>query len=306
MKKLSKLFLMGMAAVSLFTVTSCESDDSGNNNSNLDPRLILDGTGDFIASDVTRLNGDSLKFNISAFENSETGKNLRTLTVTRVFDNTPTVVLDSAFNESSFGPFTIATVAQNEAGEEKWLFEVVDKDDRSKTVELTVTTVAPFTELPGVLENIDGPSGCTGAFDLSKNEGLTAADDDAGKDMENLSQGTSFTGSFKSLTDTRFKAVTGTDIEGAGLIFPNTFDDKDDFYANAGPDDVEAYYNNDDEPIVDQVDDPQVGNVYAFRLVRGGTVTFGMVKISEVNPNEKCSPSQTSANTGVMRFNYKK
>jgi hypothetical protein len=277
-----KLRLFAFSAmVALFGFTSCEDDSNDQND--LSPVVILDGTGDNIANDKEVTVGSTLNFLVSGSENEVSGKNLKNITITRVYDNDVETVLDSNISGSSFGPFTIEDSAQDSTGVEKWSFVITDKDGVSGTRVVEITTaeeVVPFTEEEGQFYHIAGS--LKGSFDLVAGVELTAdTANDAMRDMKNTDDaGAAFTGSWESTNGTQFKEAP----------FGYSFD-------NANGNNTALAYNA-IIPGSTSVSNPAAGDVYLVKL-RGGN-TYAAVRIDSVDPDFN------TGNKGKITFTFKR
>jgi hypothetical protein len=131
------LFLSMMIAGMAF-ISSCSTSDT------VDPVDVkptinfIGGTG-FISANATVPAGSAIKMGINAFANSTSIAKLVNLTITRVFNNTPVIVLDSTINVSSYS-YTFTSEARSEVGPETWYFKVTDKDNQTNQVSLIITT----------------------------------------------------------------------------------------------------------------------------------------------------------------------
>lgn len=277
-----KLRLFAFSAmVALFGFTSCEDDSTEQND--LSPVVILDGTGDNIASDKEVIVGSTLNFQVAGSENEVSGKNLKNITITRVYDNDVETVLDSNISGSSFGPYAIEATAQDSTGVEKWSFVITDKDDVEGTRVVEITTaeeVVPFTEEEGQFYHIAGA--LKGSFDLVAGVELSAdTANDAMRDMKNTDEVSEpFTGSWESTNGTEFKAA------------PFGYN-----YDNANGNNTAIAYNA-IIPGSASISNPAAGDVYIARL-RGGN-TYAAIKIVSVDPNFG------SGNKGKISFTFKR
>lgn len=277
------------AIVALFGLSSCEDDNSGGGS--LEPVVILDGTGEFISGDATVDAGSDISFRLTAAENEVSGSNLRRLTINRVFNNTPQLVLDTMISGSSFGPLTINTTARTEAGDENFIFEVTDKDDEIGRVSLVITTTVttPFVEETGVIYHIKGQ--LQGAYDLQLGMLRSATENDDIKDMINVDcnpdgSTRTFSGSWEAGNGTMFKMASAN------------FD-----YDNANAQNTQFDYTVTQLAVAPTagINNPQAGDVYLFNL-RGNNV-YGAIRITSVEPDFSTG---TGANRGRMNFTFKR
>lgn len=288
-----KLRLFAFSAmVALFGFTSCEDDSNDQND--LSPIVTLDGTGDNIANDKEVIVGSTLNFQVSGSKNEVSGKNLKNITITRVYDNDVVTVLDSSISGSNFDPFSIAADAQDSTGVEKWSFVITDKDDVAGTRVVEITTaeeVVPFTEENGQFYHILGQ--LKGAFDLQAGVERSASENASLKDMMNNDKNAD--GSTKTFTGSW---VAGTDNGSTYKRASAGFD-----YDNANSNNTAFDFNVTQlaTPATSGVTAPTAGDVYLVNL-RGQGV-YGAIKIVSVDPNFSTG---TGANKGKITFTFKR
>lgn len=93
----------------------------------------------YVSGDATLTVGEKFKVNITAFPNTTSNSKLARLIVTRVFQNSPSTVLDTTFSLTSLNAeFTSAALGV--AGQEKWFYKIIDKNNQSAEISLTITT----------------------------------------------------------------------------------------------------------------------------------------------------------------------
>ncbi|MEZ5196228.1 MAG: hypothetical protein R2764_07475 [Bacteroidales bacterium] len=139
MRKLS--FLLALLIFAGMVFTSCSKDEE----EQTPPTLEFLG-GEFapgqerVDGDVTLTVGEDFVFGITAKTNSD--KNLNRVRIVRTYENIsqPITVLDSTINSESF-TIDIMTFAYPTQGMEDFECTVTDKNDLSKTISFTVTTV---------------------------------------------------------------------------------------------------------------------------------------------------------------------
>jgi len=130
------LFLSIMIAGMAF-VSSC-SDDTVDP-VDVKPTINFIGGAGYISAAATVPAGSAIKMGINAFANSTSSAKLVKLTITRVFNNTPVIFLDSTINVSSYS-LTFTSEARSEAGPESWYFKITDKDNQTNEISLIITT----------------------------------------------------------------------------------------------------------------------------------------------------------------------
>jgi hypothetical protein len=123
----------------LAMLNSCSKSDT---TEPLDQTPVINfvgGTG-FVSSDVTLTVNQSFKVGITAFSNSNSGAKLTKFAITRVINNVPSTQ-DSTINTSTLN-LTVMANANSQVGTEKWFFKVTDKNNESKEISFTITTVS--------------------------------------------------------------------------------------------------------------------------------------------------------------------
>ncbi len=161
MKKVVSLTLCLLGAGMLF-FSSCSSDSSNPTPQN--PTINFLGGNGYVSTDVTVAAGSALKFGITSASNTSSGAKLTNFKITRVFNNTPMVVLDSTINVTYYN-VDISTAASQSAGQEKFIFRITDKDGKYAEISVTVTTtpsagpINSWTQrILGAQSNITGSS----------------------------------------------------------------------------------------------------------------------------------------------------
>lgn len=146
MKKIT--FLMGlliMAGAMIFT--SCTKDEDDPIPTDLTPTITFMGGAGYISADAELITASSFVVGITATENATSSKNIATFTVTRIFDNVPTIV----YEEDNIGEpnytWQDTLVAHALPGAERWTFTVEDKDGLTSEVSFIITTIPNVTIL---------------------------------------------------------------------------------------------------------------------------------------------------------------
>lgn len=144
MRKIAVL-LMALISISILT-TSCNKDDDEFGS----PTLNFNGGVDYVYGDATIVEGTPFKVGVSAFSNTESGKKLTTLRLTRTMDNitfldTTLTINDEAYNVD----FTF--IAQTQGTGEVIKFVVTDKADQTVEKSLTITYEAPSAAVAKVV-----------------------------------------------------------------------------------------------------------------------------------------------------------
>jgi hypothetical protein len=139
MKKFVFFFALLISA-GLSIMTSC-SDNNDTTPADITPAMnFIGGTG-YISANATLTAGAEFKVGINSFANTTSNAKLVKFTITRVVNNNPFVVLDSTINVSNFS-IEILTNAQPTATSETWYYKITDKDNQTKQLSLTITTVS--------------------------------------------------------------------------------------------------------------------------------------------------------------------
>jgi len=284
MNKLKSLFLLGAVAVSSVTFVSCKKDsvDDGTESSKK-PTLVLNGAGNYVAGNKTMEVGSNFQVAVSGSSNTNTDAKLTNLKITRITNNTPTVVVDSNFSEKTFNEVVYNFTAMATAGTEKFVITLTDKDNNSDEESFTITTYTPFSMefTNGTLFHINGPN--PGAFDLVGDRSRLVGDDDSDKDLENSDNSGTWTGSWASLNQTTFVKA------------PNSA-----AYDNANQTSVMGAFNAINNGST-TVSNPAVGDVYYVHLrntgVAGVSGDYAVIKITE---------KTGTGNGGSLKFSYKK
>ena len=139
MKNRIFLFLSILIAGMTFFTSCSESDPV--EPQDVKPTInFIGGTG-YISANATVPAGSIIKMGVNAFANATSGAKLVKLTITRVFNNFPTIALDSVINVSSY-TLSFNTEARSEIGPETWFFKITDKDNQTNEISLTITTEA--------------------------------------------------------------------------------------------------------------------------------------------------------------------
>jgi hypothetical protein len=137
MKKVA--FLMSgllMAGTIFFSGCSTDSTTPGD----IHPSMNFVGGGSYISADAQLTVGTIFTVGLNAFSSTESNSKLAKLTVTRIFQNKPFVLLDSNLNVAQFS-IDISIGANPNAGTENFTFLITDKDGQSKELSFVITTV---------------------------------------------------------------------------------------------------------------------------------------------------------------------
>ncbi|HPT03091.1 MAG TPA: hypothetical protein PLJ84_10880 [Bacteroidales bacterium] len=136
MKKTFFIFTSLLLSGVLF-LSSCTKDSSDPEPQY--PTIQFVGGAGYTSTNVTVTAGSPLKFGINAFSNTSTNTKLVKFTITRVFNNVPSVVLDSTINTNTYS-VTLNTSASTATGSENIIFKITDKDNNSASVNVVITT----------------------------------------------------------------------------------------------------------------------------------------------------------------------
>lgn len=137
MKKLSYLFIAVILA-GLTILSGCNKDNDDDDNVNLDPVLEFIGGVDFISQDVTKMANAILRFGIRCESNTTSGKKLTNFKLTVVYNNVPTVLHDSTFNEFSYN-MDYEINPPHPVGEHNFIFRVTDTEGKYQERSIIVT-----------------------------------------------------------------------------------------------------------------------------------------------------------------------
>lgn len=157
MKKLTNYLLASAALVSM-VFTSCSDDDTPK-----PPSLSFRGGSEYVSSDATVTVGENFIVGVTSLPNSESGKKLSNFTIVRTFNNVPFTVLDSALGNVESLDMDIIFSANLDAGSERFVFTVTDKDGEMVENAIVITTelgIVPITEKDNIELNAqaDGPN----------------------------------------------------------------------------------------------------------------------------------------------------
>ena len=185
----------------------------------------------------------------------------------------------SASEGACNGDYTLTVYAEsNGATSTKDLaFTVTDGDD-CEAAALTEAAEA------GILYNINGPTGETGAFDLVAEKGLASSDDEAAKDLLDIS------------AVGEGQKATFSSANGATFVVAADFD----YDAATDKSAEEAYMAG---TAAASVDGLEVGSIVIVKLAEDREVSFAVLKITDIDPEAGAS---TGGNTGTITFTYKK
>lgn len=237
MTKFSKLLMLSfMAATVVFT--GCNKDEEDPSVVNY-PTVNFMTTVGYVAADITLEPGYEFLTGINASMNATSTEKLVKLTITRVFNNTPVTVLDSTINTEVLAYDNFFTT-QATAGVEKWIFAVTDKAGVKKEIYYNITTTIPVVhgEIYTYTAILMGGQGNTtiGSFWNSKDNQVMKQDiaelaanqskadfvyfygtdnlatiASTKDDQANIAWNNTFSTSWTTRNDTKFKVVTGID-----------------------------------------------------------------------------------------------
>ncbi|NOX47699.1 MAG: hypothetical protein GXO89_12060, partial [Chlorobi bacterium] len=137
MKKLT--YLLGLFLVAGMLFSSCKKDET-EEPKDLTPTISFKGEAGYTSADVTINEGESILVGVIALENSTSGKNLTNFKMVLTTNNTPQVLVDSSFNESSFT--ADYSISFDNAGETRLSAKITDKDGQSKEIAFNITIKA--------------------------------------------------------------------------------------------------------------------------------------------------------------------
>jgi hypothetical protein len=135
MKRLTNYFFIAAAAMTM-VFTSCESDETA-----MPPTIVLDGSGDYVATDSEINTNAVFKINLTATPNAESGAKLTGITGTRTFNNVPDEFLNEELSKETSFSIEITIQGQATAGTERIVFEVTDQDGEVAEKVLNITYV---------------------------------------------------------------------------------------------------------------------------------------------------------------------
>ncbi|MFH1161488.1 MAG: hypothetical protein V1733_11150 [bacterium] len=136
-----------LAVTGIIFFSSCAKSDDNQGPTDKNPILNFTAGAGYVSGNITLNTGEQFKVGINAFANANTVAKLISLTITRVFNNKPDIVLDSTMNTSSF-TFDFFGIANGEVGQENWIFVIKDKDSLTTEKSFLITTqstVGPIT-----------------------------------------------------------------------------------------------------------------------------------------------------------------
>ncbi|MBW8049355.1 MAG: hypothetical protein FVQ77_03235 [Cytophagales bacterium] len=272
MKKLLYLFsLLAIASVVVFF--GCKKDEEA-----VPPTIGLITPG--LTSNTTIDIGESIMIVAIATKGD---KNLSSYTVTRsgtALSGYPKSISGGSYTD------TLTDTPPSGAGDYDYTCTVTDKNDKtaSTTITVVVASFGTITEKTGALYHIQGPSGCTGAYDLVAGAVVAGSGSEVDKDMKNTDGiGATFTGNWGTGTgnSTMYIKSTGT-------------------YASTSETSAIAEYS---AGTPTSTITPSANDVYIAKL-RGGT-TYALIEITSISPTDvTCNIAAT--NKGKMSFKYKK
>jgi hypothetical protein len=142
MKKVT-FFMFSLLIAGMTFISSCSSDDNSNP-SDLSPTLTFIGGTGYTSSDVTLTAGTPFKVGLNGASNTLSNSPIQQLIVTRIYNNKPFTVLDTAISVNNFS-VDIIMQANYQVGAEAFYFKVVDKDNQSAEISFTINTTAAVT-----------------------------------------------------------------------------------------------------------------------------------------------------------------
>lgn len=128
-----------VTAVLLATITilsSCKKDDENPPDVQLFTFDLITGTG-FISGDVTLNTGEQFKVGFNT--RAATGFTLTHLLISRVFNNKPEDVFDTALNLTSL-EYIFHWISRDEQGLENWVFTITQSDGSTLVKSFNITT----------------------------------------------------------------------------------------------------------------------------------------------------------------------
>lgn len=143
MKKIAVL-LMALVSLSILT-TSCDKDDDELGS----PTLNFVGDAGYVDGDATIVEGTTFNVGVSAFSNTESGKKLTTLRITRTMDNITFLDTTYTINEDSYNAVYTFN-AQTQGTGEVINFVLTDKADQTAQKSITITYEAPSSSVAKV------------------------------------------------------------------------------------------------------------------------------------------------------------
>ncbi|MBN2173170.1 MAG: hypothetical protein JW731_03495 [Bacteroidales bacterium] len=183
MRKLS--YLTGLILLTGLVFTSCNKDEN-EEPQNVNPTMNFKGgthtpTGmEYVDGDITLSTNETFVVGITASSNS--GKNLTNLNITRKFENGAPFYADTTFNATNFN-YDFFFLANNEVGNEDWIFTMEDKDGNKTQLSFTITTeaipagIVEYTDIE--LGSIDSPTESSFASITGETFLITEAANDA-------------------------------------------------------------------------------------------------------------------------------
>ncbi len=137
MKNFRKLLMLAFVATTV-VFTSCSKDDSTDPTVNYPIVNFMTNTG-YVKADITLTPGEEFTTGINASMNATSKEKLVKMTITRVFNNTPTIVLDSTISVEVLSYYNTYTT-KTTTGVEKWIFAVTDKAGVKSEISYNITT----------------------------------------------------------------------------------------------------------------------------------------------------------------------
>ncbi len=235
MKRFHFLMVAVLLATSAF-FTSC-SDDKDDPIVDKTPVLTFIGGNGYVSADASLVVGTSFNVGINATANSTTSEKIRKVVITRIFNNTPTVISNRSMKESVYSLDTTMEANQN-TGIEKFIFKITDDEGLTKELTLNITTTAAAGDIKSYTAVLMGGQGNVnaGSFYSSKDNTVmfqaTAITNQSSVDFvfwygtsnlyaigapTNTDANTAFESLFTNWTtknDTKFKKLSGVNFDG--------------------------------------------------------------------------------------------
>jgi hypothetical protein len=286
-----KKLLFAITALAL-TFTACEKDETDAPITNENPTVKFTVVEGFVSGNATVENGSAITIGVEATSYGST--KLKTLSVTRTFTGVTVEDVDtqSDINEV-FAGYVFTGNAATTAGIEIWTATVVDKDNKTSTATLILTTNDGFTsEEVGAFFHVYGAN--LGAYDLVNNVQIALTGDAASKDMANFDGDNQvFTGKWTGEgAGTMFVKVNATSVDYNTVVYSSLATTYEANVANASFKVGDAASSQ--TPVT-------VGDLFIAKL-RGGT-DYALIKVTMNDPlNDECDCSDK----GKLTFDYKK
>ena len=132
-------FLMsGLVIAGMMFFSSCSDDTT--TPGDIHPSMNFVGGAGYVSGDAQMNIGTVFTVGLNAFSSTESNAKLSKLTITRIFENKPFVLLDSNLNVTQFS-IDVNIDANAKAGTENFVFTITDKDNQSRELSFIITTV---------------------------------------------------------------------------------------------------------------------------------------------------------------------